>query len=248
MAGVQHPLALKSDGGVWAWGDNADGELGLGDTTPRTLPVAVPPVIGSLTSSTHPEQTSYYSNNAPTFSWMASDVTAAGYSYVLDQTPDTVPDTTIDTTATSASFTGLADGVWYFHLRVCNEAAAWSAPTTYTICIDTTPPTTEDNTDGLWHRCFTLELTPSDTAAGVMDTQYRVDGGPWQSGTECLLRTRLKRHPDRGGLTNGSHTVDYFSTDEAGNNEKIVSCTVLLDQPGAASPSTMLLLTRRPAM
>ena len=41
-------IALKTDGTIWAWGDNAYGMLGLGDATDRSSPVQ----IGSLTNWT----------------------------------------------------------------------------------------------------------------------------------------------------------------------------------------------------
>ena len=40
-AGYMHSLALKTDGTVQAWGDNAKGQLGDGSTTTRYTPVAV---------------------------------------------------------------------------------------------------------------------------------------------------------------------------------------------------------------
>ncbi|MDP2004829.1 MAG: hypothetical protein Q8K45_04070 [Rubrivivax sp.] len=41
-AGGAHSLALSGDGQtLWAWGDNQQGQLGLGDTTTRGLPTAV---------------------------------------------------------------------------------------------------------------------------------------------------------------------------------------------------------------
>ncbi len=40
-AGYSHTLALKSDGTLWAWGDNSYGELGDGTTTQRTIPVKI---------------------------------------------------------------------------------------------------------------------------------------------------------------------------------------------------------------
>jgi len=40
-AGGGHALALMSDGSVWAWGDNAEGQLGDGTTTSRSASVRV---------------------------------------------------------------------------------------------------------------------------------------------------------------------------------------------------------------
>jgi alpha-tubulin suppressor-like RCC1 family protein len=39
--GWSHSMALKSDGTLWVWGNNASGQLGDGTTTRRTLPVQV---------------------------------------------------------------------------------------------------------------------------------------------------------------------------------------------------------------
>ncbi len=54
-------------------------------------------------------------------------------------------------------------------------------------------------------------------------TDYRVDGGAWRSGTSVVLRTWK-----RGG-NSGEHTVEYRSTDVAGNVATIGSCVVRLD-------------------
>jgi alpha-tubulin suppressor-like RCC1 family protein len=40
-AGYKHTLALKTDGTVWAWGENAYGEVGDGTEVPRKTPVSV---------------------------------------------------------------------------------------------------------------------------------------------------------------------------------------------------------------
>jgi alpha-tubulin suppressor-like RCC1 family protein len=39
--GQHHTLALKTDGSLWAWGGNGDGQLGLGDTIDRYAPEQV---------------------------------------------------------------------------------------------------------------------------------------------------------------------------------------------------------------
>lgn len=40
-AGASHNAAIKSTGSLWTWGNNSNGELGLGDTTNRSSPVQV---------------------------------------------------------------------------------------------------------------------------------------------------------------------------------------------------------------
>jgi probable HAF family extracellular repeat protein len=45
-AGTLHSLALRSDGTVWAWGYNGDGELGNGTTTNSNTPVQVSNLSG----------------------------------------------------------------------------------------------------------------------------------------------------------------------------------------------------------
>ncbi|HEX6699542.1 MAG TPA: RHS repeat-associated core domain-containing protein [Gaiellaceae bacterium] len=48
IAGGQfHSLAVRNDGTVWAWGYNADGELGNGTTTNRTTPAQVSGLSGA---------------------------------------------------------------------------------------------------------------------------------------------------------------------------------------------------------
>jgi alpha-tubulin suppressor-like RCC1 family protein len=46
-AGYRHSVALKSDGTVWAWGYNAEGELGNGAVADQNLPVQVKGVNGN---------------------------------------------------------------------------------------------------------------------------------------------------------------------------------------------------------
>ena len=45
--GRMHTLAAKSDGTVWAWGFNATGQLGNGNTTNQKVPVLVQGLTGA---------------------------------------------------------------------------------------------------------------------------------------------------------------------------------------------------------
>ncbi len=41
IGGAFHTLAIKTDGTLWAWGENSSGPLGLGNTVDRSSPVQV---------------------------------------------------------------------------------------------------------------------------------------------------------------------------------------------------------------
>jgi len=40
-AGGNNSLAIRSDGTLWAWGENSSGQLGLGDNVSRSIPTQV---------------------------------------------------------------------------------------------------------------------------------------------------------------------------------------------------------------
>jgi hypothetical protein len=65
-----------------------------------------------------------------------------------------------------------------------------------------------------------VHLSPSDGGSGVSSTTYTVDGGPQQTGTSVVV-------PAAGN--DGTHTIAYFSTDVAGNQEATHSTQVVID-------------------
>jgi alpha-tubulin suppressor-like RCC1 family protein len=62
-AGVFDSLALRSDGTVWSWGDNSNGNLGDGTTTNRSTPVQVSGLSGAagIAAGKFGNRTTYYS-------------------------------------------------------------------------------------------------------------------------------------------------------------------------------------------
>jgi len=64
--------------------------------------------------------------NAITLSWSATDTTGiAGYSYLLDQNPNTEPPTTVTSSTTTAQFDDQPPGLHWFHLRAIDGAGNW---------------------------------------------------------------------------------------------------------------------------
>ncbi len=79
---------------------------------------------------------------------------------------------------------------------------------------DGTPPVTSASlsghlgNEGWWLSIVTVTLTATDDNSGVASTSFRVDGGGWQT-YESPIQVR----------GDGEHTVDFYSTDNAGNVE-----------------------------
>lgn len=108
--------------------------LAAGDIDPPDRPV--------ISSSTHPNENTWYSSDDPSFTWTTPFDSSgiAGYSYLLDMLPTTTPDTTIDTIGTSASGSDLANGEWYLHVSAMDNAGNWGAADHYRVRIDDIPP------------------------------------------------------------------------------------------------------------
>lgn len=100
---------------------------------------------------------------------------------------------------------------------------------------DTTPPVTTDNAPSGWsNSAVTVTLTATDNVggSGVASTYYSVDGGPDQVGTTVTIAAPADHSND------GTHTITYYSVDNAGNTETPHSTTVKIDTtPPALSPA-----------
>ena len=89
-------------------------------------------------SETHPIQSDWYNNNSPTLSWIR-DPGVAGFSFELDNKPNTIPDNIADGDETTKSFENLTDGLWYFHIKGSRNNV-WSTTGNFLLRIDTAPP------------------------------------------------------------------------------------------------------------
>ncbi len=104
----------------------------------------------TLTSSTHQNQGTWYQGNSPFFSWfLPAEISAQSvrsYYYVLDHLGNTVP-TSANTLLSGAQqnilLSGLADGVWVFHLvSVDTRGNTTTAAAHYQVRIGADPGTT----------------------------------------------------------------------------------------------------------
>ncbi len=74
-----------------------------------------------------------------------------------------------------------------------------------TVTIDDSAPVISDNAAARYFGSATVTLTVSDALSGVADTEYRINGGTWTSGTSLTI-------PETGIIV-----LEYRSTDVAGN-------------------------------
>lgn len=96
------------------------------------------PGPAAITSPTHPKQDQWYKNSSPEFKWQY-DSDIIGVSYYLDNNPSGIPGPVSDGLLSSKNYEDLADGIWYFHLKLKNSFG-WGAVSNYKVQIDTVPP------------------------------------------------------------------------------------------------------------
>ncbi len=89
-------------------------------------------------SETHPFQDEWYRSPSPVVSWEINSG-IDGYSFELDNKPNTIPDNTVDTKENIKSFEKLTDGIWYFHIKPISSGISGNT-THFIMRIDTIPP------------------------------------------------------------------------------------------------------------
>lgn len=100
--------------------------------------------------------------------------------------------------------------------RAGNSTTAASNPA---IQIDKTPPNTTATAPADWNNVdVTVSLNPADVLSGVAATYYRLNGGAQQSGTQVGINTE------------GIHTLEFWSMDNAGNVEAAKTLQIKIDK------------------
>jgi hypothetical protein len=115
---------------------------------------------------------------------------------------------------------------------------------TVTVIADTTPPETTIRVGSPKHvvgatiyvsSSTSFSLSATDDLSGVKETKYRIDGKEWKNYVEEF---------NLSGYSDGAHEIEYYSVDNAGNNEAKKILEVFLDDTppsvGEASPTGSL--------
>jgi Bacterial Ig-like domain (group 3) len=178
----------------------------------------VAPVTTVVTSPSAPNSNGWY-NTAVTISIAASDPGGSGASgvgniyYALGTAGCTTSTTGSCSTYSSTITVNTQEAVGLTTFSK-DKAGNFSAVVNRVIAIDTTPPATTAGfsgvlSSGVWENSVTVTLKATDNLSGAAATYYTIDGG-----AKITYSTPFKT------ATVGSHTLDYWSVDQAGNAEK----------------------------
>jgi len=182
------------------------------------------PPVPTVTSSTHPINI-WRASNQVVISWNKPEQPEkiTGFSYVLNSTPDTEPDTVPEELALTKIYDGIADGIWYFHIRAQDANNQWGKTAHYgPIQIDTTSPIvtittpTESNT-----LTVNIQGIASDVTSGV--AKVEINTGEPNKGSNANFNFSVP-------LREGSNDFTITATDNAGN-KKTRSLTITYAPP-----------------
>jgi len=124
----------------------------------------------------------------------------------------------------------ISDGRYTIDYYGRDAAGNRSAVGSQQVPLDTTPPSTAyliEGTQGQngWYTSqLTVKLIASDTGSGIAATYYRINDGPWQTGTQFQL------------TADGYYTLSFYSVDVAGNVETSFPVQVKIDTAAPGTP------------
>ncbi|MHB8604016.1 MAG: CRTAC1 family protein [Thermoplasmatota archaeon] len=132
------------------------------------------------------------------------------------------------TPAPAAGLAVVTDGVHAVRYRSVDLAQNVEGTRELDVAIDTTPPVTSIGYNGSFvveedgvhiMTATAITLFPNDATSGLAATEYRIDGGDWSAYTA----------PIHLAGADGAHTLEYRSTDNAGNVEATHLAHLVLD-------------------
>ena len=184
-------------------------------------PIAQPPTtLGtpqapSVSSPTHPDSNTWYAASDAKFAWnLPSDVTGARL--LVGKIPNAVPTVTYIPAISSKELPDLADGIWYFHVRLQNDVG-WSDSSHFCFQIDTEKPSSFDiqeiKRDDPTNPRVTFKFNAKDETSGIDHYEVQINAESpqvWRDGGGNVFEVPI--------LESGKHVLIAKVIDKAGNS------------------------------
>jgi hypothetical protein len=136
-------------------------------------------------------------------------------------------------------YSSASDGIYLIEYRSTDKAGNVEPIKSMQIKIDKTAPTSTykfnklpNGTNGWYSIKVYFYLTPKDNVSGVTLSEYRINGGTWTTYTDVVAL-----------LTDGVFTIEYRSTDAAGNVQTSAPIGVKIDKTVPVTTATVTTAT-----
>jgi len=221
--------ALANDGkGTNILTGLGDANFSIGVVGPGAPEIVTPaevvgtPEAPAISSPTHPDPNKWYAVKEAKFTWdVPKDATAVRL--LVGRIPSAIPTITYTSPINSKEVADLADGIWYFSVRLKNNAG-WGVVSHFRFQIDTDPPEPFTikfaNGKETENPRPTVTVDHEDAVSGVEGhCLVKIDNGEWfPSNYEIGIEKPGSFHTFRLPLQNpGKHIVVVKALDLAGN-------------------------------
>jgi len=173
------------------------------------------PSAPEIKSSTHPEPNKWYPLGNAKFSWdVPSGMTGARL--LVGKIPNAIPTVTYATSISSKEITDLADGTWYFHVRLRNSEG-WGGVSHFRFQIDTEKPERFDIREivrnDLTEPKAKFVFDASDKTSSIDHYEVQIDNE-----SSPIWRDDGNHTYETSAFPPGRHTLIAKAVDKAGNS------------------------------
>ena len=178
-----------------------------------------------ITSKTHADQTRWYSNNSPEFSWALPD-DATEVRTLINKTPTGNPSVSYKPPISEKVIENLSDGVYYFHLQV-RTGEGWSATSHYKVSIDTIAPEPfkiifPHGNSGVAPQPV-IFFNTKDKGSGISHYEVKIDGGGLEKRAPHTTSNPYPLPPQKPG----KYVVKVVAIDQAYNSTEAMESFVI---------------------
>lgn len=189
----------------------------IGGVVPVEVPVT--PVVSGvpakpvITSSTHPQQESWYTSTTASFNWsIPSGVTSI--QTLLSKNANETPTLTYDSSVSQRTVNDIANGTFYFHLRYMNNVG-WSPVAHFKIQIDSVAPEKFNPSVRIEEGRNIVALNATDVTSGIDAYMIQIDNeDSFRIGSDSVKNGEYTLPVQRAG----EHRLQVSAYDRAGNH------------------------------